>query len=82
MKKKQQQEIIALPGGHVWDSVVNFQFSGINFTSLAQKVTFHFLLEKAGRFHVSYIVWDIIPNFCTDIGKSLFWDFQSGYRNL
>ena len=54
------------------DSVVNFQFSAINFTSLAQKVAFHLLFEKVGRFHVSNIVWDIVPNFCTDREKSLF----------
>ena len=38
------------------DSVVNFQFSAINFTSLAQNLAFHLFFEKVGRFHVSNIV--------------------------
>ena len=32
----------------------------VEFSLLAQEVVFNFVRNKVGRFHISYIVWDII----------------------
>ena len=49
-----------LPGGHV-SSVL-----------LGQKIVSNLLFEKCSRFHISNIVWDIIPHLGTFVRKALF----------
>ena len=48
----------------------------VDFTLLAQEIGFHSVLKKFSRFHISYVIWDIIPDFCTDVGKTFLWEFQ------
>ena len=51
----------------------------VDFDLLIQEVCFHFVLKKAGRFHISYVVWDIIPDLAPTYEK-LF--FESSSRSL
>ena len=44
----------------------------VNFTLLSREVGFHFLFEKVSRFHISYIVWDITPDFALTYEKLFF----------
>ena len=52
-----------------------------NFFLLAQEVGFHFLFEKVLSFQISYIIWDIIPDLCSDVRNTFFWDSQLWFRH-
>ena len=50
--------------------MLGISYFRVDFTLLAQEIAFHFLLKNVRRFHISYVVWDIIPHLCTDVGKT------------
>ena len=51
----------------------------VDFTLLAQEIGFHFVHKKVSRFHIFYVIWDIIPDLCTDVGKL---SFERSSHNL
>ena len=45
----------------------------VDFSFLARKYVFHI------RFHISDVVWDIVPDLCTDVRKTF---FENSSRSL
>ena len=48
-------------------------------TLVAQELGFDFVLEKLSRFQISFVVWGIILDFCTNVRISC---FESSSRGL
>ena len=48
----------------------------VDFSLFAQEEGFHFVLKRVSRFQISYVAWDIIPDFCTVVRKTLFESFS------
>ena len=46
-------------------------FQGVFDVLLAQKIVSNLLFEKCSRFHISKIIWDIIPHPGTFVRKAL-----------
>ena len=42
----------------------------VDFSLLGQELNFHFVLIGVSRFHIPFVVYNIIPNLCTDIRKT------------
>ena len=51
----------------------------VDFSLLAQEECFHSARKSVSRLHISYVVWDIIPDLCVDLRKTFFESSSRSY---
>ena len=59
--------------------MLGISYFSVDFSLLAQEASFHFVRIKVSRFYISYVVWDIIPEFYTNVRKT---SFESSSRSI